>query len=270
MFRCLATLILTLLPLFAGANPQRIVSIGLCSDQLLLMLAERDQIASVSSWALDERMSYMRYAVGDIPINQASIEEVIDFEPDLVVASEFVGRDTMRFLRQLGYPVAQLPVPTSVTETYDLILEFGRLTGNSPRAREMVEAMQTRLAEIRDRYRSRPQKTFIIYGPNGYTMGSNTLENEIFIQAGYRNLAAEMGLEGFQSISLERLVAADPDVLQVDRNLTQQPALATSRLNHPVLAKTMRQQELLDIPLRLRICAGPMITEAVEMMAARR
>jgi iron complex transport system substrate-binding protein len=35
-------------PLFATDKPQRIVSIGLCTDQLLLMLAEREQIASVS------------------------------------------------------------------------------------------------------------------------------------------------------------------------------------------------------------------------------
>ena len=270
VLRQFTILCLVALPFLAHGKPQRIVSIGLCTDQLLLMLADREQIASVSSWALDERMSYMRDAVGNIPINHASIEEIIRFEPDLVMASEFVGRDTMRLLKRLGYPVAQLQVPTSVAETYDLILEMGRQTGNTARAEDMVNTMRQALAEIQTRYAKRPRKTFIIYGPNGFTIGAKTLENDIFVHAGYRNLAAEMGIEGFQSISLERLIAADPDVLQIDRNLSQQDALATSRLTHPVIAKIIRQREPLDIPLRLRICAGPMITEAVEMMAARR
>ena len=270
VLRQIMILLVVAMPVLAHGKPQRIVSIGLCTDQLLLMLADREQIASISSWALEERMSYMRDAVGDIPINHASIEEIIRFEPDLVIASEFVGRDTMQFLKRLGYPVAQLQVPTSIAETYDLIREIGQRTGNATRAEDLIDSMQQELADISSRYATRPQKTFIIYGPNGFTIGAKTLENDIFVHAGYRNLAAEMGIEGFQSISLERLIAADPDVLQIDRNLSQQDALATSRLTHPVIAKIIRQREPLDIPLRLRICAGPMITEAVEMMAARR
>ena len=270
IYRHIAILILIALPISASGKPQRIVSIGLCTDQLLLMLADREQIASVSNWALDERMSYMRETVGDIPINRASIEEVIRFEPDLILASEFVGRDTMRMLSQLGYSVARLPVPTSIGETYDLIAEFGERTGNLVRAQAVIESMRRQLLQIRSQYAARPQKTFIIYGPNGFTIGANTLENDIFTHAGYRNLAAEMGIEGFQSISLEKLIAADPDVLQIDRDLSRPNALATSRLSHPAIAKMIDQREPLDIPLRLRICAGPMLTEAVEIMAKRR
>lgn len=270
MRRCLLLLLLTLLPFSTIGKPQRIVSVGLCTDQLLLMLAEREQIASVSHWVLDERMSYMRDAVGDIPINRATIEEIIRLKPDLVVASEFVARDTMRLLQLLGYPVYRFLVPTSVEETYGFIEEFGRQTGNESRAAEMIANMQARLSEIRGRYATRPPKTFIIFGPNGYTIGANTLEHDIFAHAGYHNLAAEMGIEGFQSVSLEQLVVANPDVLQVDLELSRQHSLATSHLTHPVIEKIIMQRELLDIPLNLRICAGPMIIEAVEMMAARR
>jgi iron complex transport system substrate-binding protein len=76
-------------------RPQRIVSIGLCTDQLLLMLADRGQIASLSVWAKDANMSYMIDSVGDIPLNNASIEEVVRLQPDLVLASEFVAWDTV-------------------------------------------------------------------------------------------------------------------------------------------------------------------------------
>ena len=267
---CLSAIMLVSTALSATEKPRRIVSIGLCTDQLLLMLAEPEQIASLSVWSKDENMSYMIDAVGEIPLNNASVEEVIRFQPDLVVASEFVAWDTVRFLRQLGYPVKQLPVATSVAQIYTQLEMFGEWTGNQQRALSVIEEMQSRLAEIRRRYAERPSRSVIIYSPNGFTIGANTLENDLFIQAGYRNLASEMGIDGFQAISLEKLVASDPDVLQIDRSLSQQDSLATAYLGHPVLAKLIRQREHLDIPTRLRICAGPMIVEAINMMAARR
>lgn len=254
----------------ANARPQRIVSIGLCTDQLLLMLAEREQIASVSIWAMDPNMSYMIDAVGEIPLNNASIEEILRFEPDLVVASEFVAWDTLRMLRQLGYRVRQLPVATSIPQIYDQLRRFGDWTGNPERARRAIEGMRAELEATRARYALRPQRSVIIYAPNGFTSGNNTLEHELFVQAGYRNLAAELGIDGFRAISLETLIAADPDVLLIDRRLSRQQSLATARLAHPVLEQVIREREFLDIPTRLRICAGPMITEAVERMAARR
>lgn len=267
---CFGALWLVSASLFATEKPRRIVSIGLCTDQLLLMLVEREQIASLSVWAKDENMSYMIDAVGEIPLNNSSVEEIIGFEPDLVVASEFVAWDTVRFLRQLGYPVKQLPVATSVAQIYQQLEMFGEWTGNQQRAQATIAQMQSRLAGIQERYAERPSKSVIIYSPNGFTIGANTLEDDLFTQAGYRNLAAEMGISGFQSISLEKLVASDPDVLQIDRSLSPQDSLATAYLGHPVLARLIRQREYLDIPTRLRICAGPMIIDAIELMAARR
>ena len=251
-------------------KPQRIVSIGLCTDQLLLMLAEREQIASLSVWAGDRNMSYMIDAVGDIPLNNSSIEEIIQYQPDLVLASQFAAWDTAKFLRQLGYEVKQIPLARSIADIYDLLRQFGEWTGNQQRAATMITQMQHELAEIRERYSRRPQKTVIVYSPNGFMIGANTLENDLFTHAGYINLAAEMGIDGFKPISLETLLAADPDVLQIDRNLSRPDSLATAYVGHPALDKMVAQREYLDLPTRLRICAGPMITEAVENMAQRR
>ncbi len=267
--------ILVLLLLLAAApptaaRPQKIVSIGLCTDQLLLLLAEREQIASLSWLARDRELSYLAGRVGEIPLNTASAEDVIRFDPDLVVTSDFAARDTVRMLRRLGYRVEQLPVATSLAQLYRLLRDFGDWTGNPARAQRVVADMRRELERIRRRYASRPSKSVIVYSPNGFTVGAKTLEHDMLVMAGYRNLAADMGIEGFRPISLERLVASNPDVLQIDRGLAPQDSLATAYLGHPVLRKLDWRQEDLDIPARLRICAGPMITEAIESMAARR
>ena len=263
-------LLLVWAPLFAIEKPQRIVSIGLCTDQLLLLLAEREQIASVSVWALDRDMSYMIDEVGDLPLNNSSVEEIIQYQPDLVVASKYAAWDTAKFLRQLGYQVKQIPLAESIADIYKLLQQFGDWTGNQQRAESVIAKMQSELAEIHLRHAGKPQKTVIVYSPNGFTIGANTLENDLFKHAGYINLAATMGIEGFKPIALETLIAADPDVLQIDRNLSRPDSLATAYVGHPALDKLIEHREYLDIPTRLRICAGPMITEAVEKMARRR
>ena len=268
--------ILVLLPtlLWAGndrqAKPQRIVSISMCADQLLLMLAERSQIASLSSFATDTNMSYMAGSVGDIPLNNTSVEEVIPYQPDLVVGSEFAAWDTTRFLRQLGYKVKLLATPTTIEEIYTLLRDFGEWTGNRDRASKLIVEMKQAVNEIQLANTDKPRKSVIIYSPNGYTIGANTLENEILNLAGFRNLAAEMGIEGFQKISLERLIAARPDVLHIDNHVFNRDSLASAYIGHPVLDSAIIEKDQIFIPARLRICAGPMVTEAIEYMAQRR
>ena len=270
MPRIYLLLVLLTLPLSLAAKPQKIVSLGLCTDQLLLLLAEREQIASLSVWALDRNMSYMADAVGDLPLNNASAEEVVRFEPDLVVTNQFVAWDSARFLRRLGYDVRQVPEVKSIADIYRLLRLFGDWIGARPRAESIILQMQQRLQAIRERFADKPQKTVIVYAPNGFTIGANTLEDDLFAHAGYRNLAADMGIDGFQQISLEKLVAANPDVLQIDRNLSRPDSMATAHVEHPVLDKLLQRREDLDVPTSLRICAGPMVVDAVEMMARRR
>lgn len=269
-FLFLTILLIASTSLSAAEKPQRIVSIGLCTDQLLLILAERQQIASLSVWAADRNMSYMIDTVGDIPLNNASIEEIIQFQPDLVLANQFAAWDTAKFLRQLGFQVKQIPTARSIADIYDLLRQFGEWTGNQKSAEAVIKDMQFELAEVQERYATRPQKTVIVYSPNGFTIGANTLEDDMFTHAGYRNLAAEMGIEGFKPIALETLLAADPDVLQIDRTLSRPESLATAYVGHPAIDKMIAQREYLEIPTRLRICAGPMIVEAIENMAQRR
>jgi len=254
----------------AQSRPQRIVSTGLCADQLLLMMADRSQIASLSSFATDPNMSYMIDAVGDLPLNNSSVEEVIPFQPDLVVASSFAAWDTTRFLRRLGYEVKLLNLPTTLEETYTMLRDFGHWTGNEARAEKMVGQMKAEIHAIQSRYAQRPQKSVIVYSPNGYTIGANTLEDDILMQAGYRNLAAEMGIDGFQQISLERLIAAKPDLLYIDNNVINGDSLSSAYISHPALERAVAEKDHISIPTPLRICAGPMLTEAIAYLAEKR
>ena len=134
----------------------------------------------------------------------------------------------------------------------------------------MIADMKQEIVDIQARYAHRPEKTMIIYSPNGYTIGADTLENDVLKHAGFRNLSAEMGIVGFKKISLEKVIEARPDFLQLDNHVYNRNSLASSYLGHPVLNKVVNNKEHLFIPSRIRACAGPMVTEAIAFMAEKR
>ena len=151
-----------------------------------------------------------------------------------------------------------------------MLRDFGHWTGNEARAEAMIGQMKAEIHAIQSRYAQRPQKSVIVYSPNGYTIGANTLEDDILKQAGYRNLAAEMGIDGFQQISLERLIAAKPDLLYIDNNVINGYSLSSDYISHPALQHAVAEKDHISIPTPLRICAGPMLTEAIAYMAEKR
>jgi iron complex transport system substrate-binding protein len=250
--------------------PQRIVSISQCTDQLLLMMVERERIVSVSYFAADKESSYMAKAVGGIPQNHTGAEEVMSFKPDLIVGSTFASHDAAQMLRELGYKVQLSEPPTTLAGVRDIIREFGEWTGSQQKAQQLIADMDARLATVHARNDSKPQRSIMGYSPNGVTFGRHTLEDDIFREAGFRNLSAEMGVEGFQAISMERLVAAHPDFVQIDNYIYNQNSLASSYINHPVLNEIVPADRRLYVPTPLRDCAGPMVVDAIDYLASRR
>jgi iron complex transport system substrate-binding protein len=110
----------------------------------------------------------------------------------------------------------------------------------------------------------------MIYSPNGYTIGDNTLENDVLRAAGYRNLAAEIGIDHFQQISLETLVTANPERILIDNYAYNQNSLAYSYINHPVLKHLIPEANRMYVPSQLRDCAGPQVAEEIAWLADHR
>src|SRR5262245_1692186 len=57
--------------------PRRIVSLNLCTDQLVLALADRDTVRSVTWLACDPQSWVMEAAAAEVPVNHGLAEEII-------------------------------------------------------------------------------------------------------------------------------------------------------------------------------------------------
>lgn len=254
-----------------NSAPQRIASLNLCTDQLLLMLVPRSRVVSVTAWAARPEASYMAEAARGIATNQGSVETVLPQNPDLILAGEYTDVTLLKVLRNLGYRVETVPVPQNLEQTRAHILHFGELVGESEGARRIVEDMDRRLARIDESMARLPRKELAAaYAPNGLTVGRGAVLAQIIERAGWRNLGSELPIHGYGAISLEQLLVAQPQLLVLDITATgHDDSIAHSYLAHPALSTLKQHARSVVISPALSECVGPNTIDAIELLAAQ-
>lgn len=261
-------LVLLLLPAYSSADkPQRIVSMNLCSDQLLMLLVAPERIASISSLSLDPHSSYMADAAKSHHTNHGKSEEILPLNPDLVLASGYAARPAVELLRRLGHRVEMLPMSTDIMGIRENISTLALLVGEEEKGAKLIEQMDMKIARIQRQLHG-PKEKAIFYQPRGYTSGKNTLQDEALRLAGWDNVAADVGISGYSSIGLEALLMAQPEQIFTSSYAPGTSSMAQRQLQHPVLKLLTSGRPMVEIDFRLWICDGPMIADAIEALAA--
>lgn len=246
------------LALSAGAAlaeaPARVASVNLCTDQMLLLLAEPDQIAALSPLATGA--DGVREA-GAYPSVPAQAEAVYLLSPDLVLAGTFTAPATVEMMRRVGLRVEQFAPATSLAGIAENLRRMGALLGREDRAEALARPLEDAGPADADGPRA------ALYGPNGWLQGRETLAGEIVARAGFR-VAGDTPYGGF--VALEDLVMSAPDVL-----IRGAPNRGTSRgdalLDHPALDDFETTEPLID---RDWTCGTPRVLDAIARLTAVR
>lgn len=144
-------------------------------------------------------------------------EPILAAGPDLVLAHSWQRGDTTARLTEAGVPVVILPDPRSWDEVVSQVRLVGRLVGAEAAAEELLASYQPRV-DVLERSRPDVMLTALCYsngGAGGWVAGASTTNDEILRLAGLRNLAAEAGRVGHDTITVEELLVLDPDVFVV-------------------------------------------------------
>jgi iron complex transport system substrate-binding protein len=253
--------------LHAAGTPKRVVSLNMCTDELVLRLADRSNIASVTWLSRDSKAANVADLAASVPVNHGLAEEIIPLDPDLVVAGTFTTRTAVAMLKQTKLPVTEFGVAHNVDEVREQIRDMARLVGEPARGDLLVESLDRRLSAI-DKITSAPRPTALVFNPNGFTVGAGTLVDDIMRHAGLDNVAARMNLGNYSQIPLEIVIRSGVDVLIVSASRDGPPSLATEMLQHPVLSKLGAKTHVIMLPSRLWSCGGPEVVEAITRLHA--
>jgi iron complex transport system substrate-binding protein len=251
----------------AAGIPRRIVSLNLCTDELVLRLADRANIASITWLSKDRISANVVDLAADLPVNHGLAEEIIPLDPDLVVAGTFTARTAVAMLKATRFPVTEFGVAHSLADVRSGIRKMAALVGEPARGEALVASFDGRLAEIGTPAPGR-RPTALVFNANGFTVGAGTLVDDIMTRAGLDNVAAHMKLGNYSQLPLEIAVRSDVDILIISARRDGPPSLATALLDHPVLSKLGPKTHIVVLPTNLWSCGGPEVAEAIARLRA--
>lgn len=194
--------------------PQRVMSISLCTDQLVLALLPPGRISSVTWLGRSTGSARTLRAALHVGINHQTAEEVVRQRPDLVVAGSFSAPATIALLKRLNVPVIEVPSAKDFAAIRSSTRLLGHALGVPARADALVAAMDQALAQAA----ASPvpgSSRVAAWDGSGNVPGPGTLYDAVVTAAGARNVGREPGRRA-GAFHAEALLAAAPDVLLHD------------------------------------------------------
>jgi iron complex transport system substrate-binding protein len=250
----------------ASDAPRRIVSLNLCTDQLLIDLVTPDRIAGVSFLASDASLSAYPARLQNFPHLRGAAEEVLALKPDLVIAGEYTTGATVELLRRLGQEVLVVPLATDFEGMRQTLRILAKAVGETERGEAVITEFDARLRAARSTVSSRP--TAIAYQVNSLVSGPQSLLDAALEAAGYRNLARDLQLGPAGRLPLEQLIASPPDLIVLANAPDDFQTVLADNLRHPAFRELLKHRPSVHLPMPYWMCATPKLAEAVEILAS--
>lgn len=265
-------LLLTTAAADAQTRPQRIVSMNLCTDELLMRLVDPSRIASITY--LSQQPVNASLGLGHITsrlkINHGLAEEVLMQKPDLVLAGSFSATAATAMLRRLGLTIVTFEPENTFDDMRANIRKMGAAVGEPERAEEVIAEFDTRLAALQAQIPPGELPIFADIGVNNYVAGSDTMYAYVVRAGGYRTLGEALGFSGYRNVSLEQLLRIKPALISTSTPWTNPPSISTMALRHPALLDLVSHTPQITIPERYTTCGAPSVLGAVELLVEAR
>jgi iron complex transport system substrate-binding protein len=228
-----------------SAAPMRIVSLAPSVTEVLYELDLGSRVIGVTRYC-----DYPPEVIGTPAIGgylDVNYEKIVSLEPDLAVGIQD-NAVALHRLKELGFATLQVD-QHDVAGIIDSIHRIGDVCGAADRARELGEELERRIRRIEGLTvgLARPRTLVVVDRALGsgtvrtvWAAGPTTFYNEILEIAGGSN-AIEDGLTVYPELSVEGLVAADPDaIIEVTAELDARGVDAQAVLDEWMTLTTLR------------------------------
>lgn len=259
-------------PARGPARPARVMSVNLCTDQLLLQLLPARRIASVSWLAREPSGSLMAAAAAHVPVNHGQAEDVLSQRPDLVVAGAFTTPALKLMLRRLGHPLLEVDEAMSIADVRRVTRQVAAAVGEKARGEALVARMDRTLAELARR--PGPPVPVVAWDRSGFAAGQGTLYDAVLTAAGARNMTREPLALRYRRPDVEVLLAANPALLVQGSPDREGASLGDAVTRHRLVRRYWGRRTLY-LPQAYYACGTPALADAAvrlrgELRAAQR
>ena len=205
------------------AKPLSIITASVGHDEMTLAIVPLERLVAIGGSSKNATYSNVAELLQDKTEISRDPETIIAQEPDIIVTSPFFSADGVAALSKAGIPVIQTELKQGPEARINNILLMGYIYGEEERAvafatevRERYEALIAVTGEVEEKPRVLALTQF---GDKIWTAGKDSTEGGVISAAGGLNVAAEAGIEGNQTTSLEGVIAMNPEVIVIAQPL---------------------------------------------------
>lgn len=224
------------------AQPVRIITASIGHDEMTVALVPLERLVAVGAVSKDPTYSNIAALLADKPEISRDPETIIAQEPDVIVTSPYFPAEGIEALERVGIPVVQTALRHDSEAQLEAILLLGYIFGEEERAAEFAAEVQQRhaaLLAVTDTKDVRPSVLALTrYSDQIWTAGEGSTEGSVIEAAGGVNAAAEAGIAGNQTISLEGVIVMVPETIIIAQPLAFGAAeFRDDLINDPALAE---------------------------------
>ena len=214
-----------------AAPPHRIMSLTVCTDELLMDLAPPSRIDSISYLSREKAALKLWPEAARLPVNHNSAEEILTERPDLVLTLVYASTDMRGLLEKSGIRFLEVPQAGNFDQIRAVTRMVGDAIGEHERAEQLIARMDATLRELAT---GKPKQTIRVagWGGGGFVPGGDTLFNAVLDEAGGGHIARR---DSYYDV--ESLIAAKPDILAFADDYIDTPSLRRDQDDHPLLMR---------------------------------
>lgn len=215
----------------AGAPaPVRVVSQTVGTDELLLALAQPEQIAALSHLANKPEFSAVAAAAAAYPrVSLGDAETVLRYNPTVVLCADYSRAELVAQVRRAGVRVLIFDRYKTIEDSYANLRLLAAELGATERAEALIATCEARVGDLRQRLQGR--RPVRVFAPSVFGMipGDDTTFADLCAHAGAENLAATLGgLHGHAAMPSEQMITWPVEMVIVasaDREHALEPFL---------------------------------------------
>ncbi|HMK93218.1 MAG TPA: cobalamin-binding protein [Thermoleophilia bacterium] len=242
----------------------RVVSIAPANTEIAFAIGAGDKVVAGTSYDDYPAQAKSLPKIGDF--QSPSVEKIVSFKPDLVLATLGIQAGLRTKLEKLGVKVYAVD-PATLDKTYADLTNLGRLLGVSDKADALVAQMKQRAQAVTDKTASaQSAKVFVeIYSKPLMTAGKGTLISDLVKLAGGSNIGDGAGT-GFPAYNSEVLLQQDPDVYIATTGSMQTPGQIAKRQGYSALT-AVKDGRVYVVEDNLIVRPGPRLIDGLEQLA---
>jgi iron complex transport system substrate-binding protein len=242
-------------PSAATAAAPRIVSMNICTDQLLLAIADPAQIMGLSRFSRDARQ-WAGDKARQFPMLSGGAEDILVLKPDVVAASDFDKRSTREIL-----------IPHTLADVREQIRQMGDLAGHPERASAEIARLDAAISGAKQAAAGKHFRMLPL-SRRGWVPGRDSFVGAILAEAGLVSAAAELGISFGGFVSMEEIIRLKPDFLVISDASERAEDDGRAFLLHPALERFYPKSKRIVIPERMTECGGVLLADALNALSA--